>query len=246
MSTVARALALLGAFSAEQPVWAADELAAALGLSRATAYRYVKDLVEAGLLQRLDQGRLALGARIAELDFQLRGSDPVLRAAQPVMRTLARRTGLDAVLSVMFGGPRVVDTHRESASGALTLRYGRGRPRPLFRGAAPKVLLAALPVAAQRRLHERQRAEVDSAGMGTDWPAFRARLLEIAAAGGYLSRGELDRGVSALAVPVRDGAGTVLAALALVGRSAAFRSADMSSLRGRLDRAAELVARELG
>ena len=63
----------------------------------------------------------------------------------PLMDALAARTKLDAVLTSMFGNSDVVDTHRSSPGSSLHLEYGRGRPRPLFYGAAPKILLAHLP-----------------------------------------------------------------------------------------------------
>jgi DNA-binding IclR family transcriptional regulator len=119
MSSPARVFAVLGLFSSERPVWQPDEINEALGYSRPTGYRYVKELVEAGLLQKGSAGRYALGGRIIELDYQLRQIDPVLLAAMPAMQALAARTGFDAVLTVMYGGPRVIDIHRVSAGKEL-------------------------------------------------------------------------------------------------------------------------------
>jgi DNA-binding IclR family transcriptional regulator len=151
-------------FSQEHPVWNADEINEQLGYSRATGYRYVKDLVDAGLLQKVSQGGYALGARIIELDFQLRQTDPVLLAAAPVMDELAFRSRMDVVLSAMFGGMRLVDTHRVSPDSSLHLRYGRGRPRPLFRGAAPKIIMANLPRSQLLRIYEAHAAEIHQTG----------------------------------------------------------------------------------
>lgn len=139
MTSPARALAVLDLFTQQRPVWQPDEINGALGYTRATGYRYVKDLVEAGFLQKVSAGRYALGGRIVELDYQLRQSDPVLLAALPVMESLARGSGFDVVLSVLFGGPMVIDVHRVSVQSSLKLAYGRGRPRPLFRSGAPKI-----------------------------------------------------------------------------------------------------------
>ena len=103
MSSPSRALALLDLFSESRPVWHTDEMNEALGYTRATGYRYVRDLVEAGFLQKVSAGRYALGPRIIGLDYQLRRSDPVLLAAAPVMEDLVRRSRLDCVLTTMYG-----------------------------------------------------------------------------------------------------------------------------------------------
>jgi len=218
MTSPARALAILDLFSEEHPVWHTDDINESLGYTRATGYRYVKDLVEAGFLQKVGAGRYSLGARIIELDYQLRRSDPVLLAAVPVLDALARKARVDAVLSTIFGS-RLVDTYRASADPTLELGYGRGRPRPLFLGAAPKVILACMPRARLLKIYESFEHEVAGSGLGKSWPEFRERLTEIRNQGFYWSRGELERGVSGLAVPLFNADGDVAAAMALVGLS---------------------------
>ena len=218
MTSPSRVLAILGLFDATRPVWHTDEVNDALGYTRATGYRYVKDLVEAGFLKKVSAGRYALGARIIELDYQLRRSDPVLLASIPVMDRIVQEVGLDSVLTAMFG-MRVVDTHRASGDKGLKLGYGRGRPRPLFLGAGPKVLIAHLPRPQLVRLFEEHGDEAAAAGLGASWNEFRSYFASLKKRGFYLSRGELERGVGAAAVPLMGNDGDPLAALTLVGRS---------------------------
>jgi DNA-binding IclR family transcriptional regulator len=240
MTSPARVLAILNLFEEQHPVWHADEINEALGYTRATGYRYVKDLVEAGFLQKVSAGRYSLGPRIIELDFQLRRSDPVLLAAVPVMDELAKKARLDAVLSTIFG-TRLLDIHRASADPTLRLGYGRGRPRPLFLGAAPKVILAAMARPQLVRIYESCAADAASARLGKSWPEFRLKLGEIRKQGFYWSRGELDRGVSGAAVAVFNPDGDVAAALALVGRSESLESVGEPRLRSMLQRARDEI-----
>ncbi len=51
-SNLTRMLALFNAFSAEHPVLKAEDIMARMGYSRGTAYRYVRELVDAGFLAR--------------------------------------------------------------------------------------------------------------------------------------------------------------------------------------------------
>lgn len=246
MSSPARVLAVLGLFSRERPVWHTDEINEALGYARATGYRYVRELVESGFLRKVSAGRYALGARIIELDYQLRQSDPVLLAAAPVMDALAARSRLDVVLSTMLGEGKIIDIHRVSPDGALVLQYGRGRPRPLLRGAAPKVILACLPRAALLRIYEAHAKEIAHLGLGRDWPEFRAWLTVIRQRGMYVSAGELDPGVGAAAMPVLDAEGDVVAALAMVGRSKQIEAAGEVRLRAWLEEGVAQVRERMG
>lgn len=244
MTGPSRVLAVLNLYTEDRPVWHTDEINETLGYTRATGYRYIKDLVEAGLLQKVSAGRYALGARVIELDYTLRRSDPVLLAAAPVMDALARRTKLDAVLTAMYG-LHMVDTHRASGDASLQLQYGRGRPRPLLQGAAAKALLCGLPRAQLARIHEHCGAEIAAQGPGATWPEFRARMAAIRKQGFYVSRGELEPQVHAAAVPLFNADGEVAAALALVGTPQAIEQAGDARLQRWLTGAAQEIGQRL-
>lgn len=217
MSSPRRMLAILDLFTAEHPIWAIDDIMLRLGYARATGYRYVKDLVEVGLLQKVSAGYYSLGGRVIELDYQLRQTDPVLRAARGVMDKLASRSGFDVVLSVLYPGPRVIDIHRVEGKENLSLSHGRGRPRPVFRGGAPKVLLAYQPRAYLMRLYQEHAGDIAINGMGSDWAEFRAYLAAIRKRELYVSIGELDPFIGAAAVPILNADTEIVAALAMVG-----------------------------
>ena len=190
-------------------------------------------------------GHYALGPRIIQLDYQLRQSDPVLRAAVPVMESLASRTKLDVVLSAIFG-MQVVDTYRSNRGTSLQLAYGRGRPRPLFRGAAPKVLLAHLPRARLQRLYKAQSRQIAAAHLGNNWGQFRSCMTNISALPIYLSLGEVERSIGAAAVPLLNSEGDVVAALSLVSKTVTIRRLGETQLRRWLTKAAEEIQSRLG
>jgi len=245
MSSLSRILAILDLFTEARPTWQSDDIMAALNYSRPTTYRYIKDLAETGFLQRVAAGRYALGVRIIELDYLVRNCDPVLIAAMPAMDELARDVGLDAVLTAMFRD-RVVDIHRVQVDTALGLAFGRGRARPLFHGAAPKMILSHLPRAQAMKLYTAHAPEVARLGLGSDWPAFRDRLSAWRKAGVYVSRGELEMGVGAIAAPILNPMREVVAALALVGAPDRFDQAMLDDLRPKLLDARRRIETALG
>jgi DNA-binding IclR family transcriptional regulator len=110
----------------------------------------------------------------------------------------------------------IIDTHRESGADGLHLAYGRGRPRPLFLGAAPKVILATLPKAKLKRLYENHAQEMASFPLSASWDIFWKTLQKTRKAGYYISKGELEPDVGSIAVPFFDEGPHAVGALALV------------------------------
>lgn len=240
MSSAARLLAILDLFTPERPIWTPDAINQALGYTRPTGYRYVKQLVEAGFLHKMAGGRYSLGGRIMMLDFVQRQTDPMFVAAAAVMHELNRDTGLDVVLTGMFNG-RIVDTHRVAAEPHLQLRYTRGRVRPLFQGAAAKVLVSQLPRGQLRRLYDNHAEEARVQGAGSSWSEFRDLFARVRRQRFYLSYGELEPDVGGAAVPVVSPQADFIAALALVGTIEGLQRAGEQRLRAWLEAAAEQV-----
>lgn len=214
-SSLSRMLSVLDLFDDQRLQWSADDISAALGVSLPTGYRYVRMLSDAGLLQRSADSQYTLGPRIVVLDHYIRQADPVLQHGIPFMKELVAQTGLDCVVSALHG-QQLLDTHRELGQTPASLSYGRGRPRPLFRGGAPKVILAGWSAAALHKLLDTHTEEIAAAGLPTDWPGFRRYYSQIRKAGFYLSNGELEPNLAALAAPLHHADGSVAGALSLV------------------------------
>jgi DNA-binding IclR family transcriptional regulator len=201
-----------------------DEMAAQLGFTRSTLYRYLKELTEAGLLTSLPDLGYTLGPRIAELDFRMRTTDPLILAGAPVMADLVRAEGGVALLCRRYRD-RVLCVHQEQVGDAVHSSYERGYARPLLRGAASRVILANLPPVAVSRLFERLPLEFAAAGLGSSLAAARARLRAIRQAGWDSTEGQVTPGVTGIAAPLFDGQGTVLGSLSLtLGRRALAES----------------------
>jgi DNA-binding IclR family transcriptional regulator len=210
MSSVAKVLDVLDLFSLDTPVLRVEDIGQRLGYTRASAYRYVRDLCEAGLLAPAGGGAYALGPRVLELERLLRLTDPLLRASQLVLARMrpavARGGGVLLVCSLYRD--RVLCIHQEGAerltSGgrSIAIQRVRGLPLPLFRGAASLAILAHLPARQARALHARQREAIAQAGLGAGWPAFRERLADIRRAGFAVSTGQMDPDLAAVSAPI--------------------------------------------
>jgi len=214
-SSQSKMLSILDLFTADDPSWSAEGIATRIGCSAPTSYRYLRELVSAGLLMRSGSGNYSLGPRIITLDYQLRITDPYYAAGQPLMAALSARTGLDCVMTRLFD-EEIIDTHRESGSDSLNLAYGRGRHRPLFKGAAPKVILSTLPKSKLQRIYQNHSPELQASTPAITWETFWSTLQQTRKMGYYLSKGELEQDVGAIAVPFYGDTTHAIGALALV------------------------------
>ena len=219
--SIGKALAILYLFEAKRPEWTADELCGQVRGSRPTVYRYIRELVDVGLLRRIPGGRYALGPAIIRLDNVIRRSDPLLRAAVPTMREITTRTGCDCALTALFGRT-IMDMHSEHGDDSLPRGYGRGQPVEMFRGSAAKTILSQQPTDWQKRLYQTHSAEIAKVGMGRDWQAFAAQLLRIRKNGFYISRGEVTPTIATLALPISVPRAGYSAALSIVTTTARF------------------------
>jgi DNA-binding IclR family transcriptional regulator len=204
MAASDRSLSVLKLFTVEYPEWTAEEVAVELDVGIATAYRYLSALDEAGLVATTRPGRYGLGPTITQLDRQLRLTDPLLIAAQPVMSDLATYAPHGSVILLCRAvGDNVLCIHRVNAQGDPTeISYERGRPMPLFYGASSKMLLAYLPPRRVKSLFERHAKAIAKAGLGRTLPAFRSILTEWRKEGSLVTRGEVDPGLVGIAAPV--------------------------------------------
>jgi DNA-binding IclR family transcriptional regulator len=245
-SSLSRMLGVLDLFTDQRLEWSAEEITAALNVSLPTAYRYLRVLSEAGLLQHNHHALYTLGPRVVVFDYLIRQSDPVLNCAIPFMKDLVNQTGLDCVLSSLHGD-QFLDTHREYCMAPVNLSYGRGRPRPLFQGAAPKVILAGLGAAQLHKLFDAHAREIELAGLPKDWAEFRHHFSQIRKKGYYFSGGELEENISAIAVPIHqetEGSRATMCALSLVSSKQRMEVIDLNKLTPILQRTAkEIVAR---
>lgn len=199
-----RAVQVLRLFTVEKPDWSVEQAARALGVSAPSAYRYFAALVEAGLLSPSTNAHYVLGPAIIQYDRQIQLTDPMLRAARPIMADLIRFAPAHSVVLLCRIFRDVVLCMHQVADGEdlPSVSYERGRPMPLFSGATSKAILAHLAPRDLRRLHQVHADAIKAAGLGSDWDEFRAILQKMRKAGHVISASEVDRERVGIAAPI--------------------------------------------
>src|SRR5262245_14784961 len=202
MNRANRVNSILRLFTAEKPSWTPEEAAAALAVSLSTAYRQLSALLRAGLLDAVEGSKAyVLGPAIIELDRNIRMSDSLIIAAKPAMRWLAEQAPVASiVLLCRLYRDRVMCIHQEEKPGtAGEVSYERGRLMPLFRGAPSKMIIAQLP---SRRLASVVRDARAEGSVSDEQIPDLEELRRFRRQGFCITRGEVDKGIVGVAVPL--------------------------------------------
>ncbi|HSJ52697.1 MAG TPA: IclR family transcriptional regulator [Anaerolineae bacterium] len=225
VQSLERAIAILKAFSVAQPERGVGELSRELGLHKSTISRLMATLERGGLLDRDPHTqRYRLGVEILVLAAQVVGFLDVQGVARPFLKALSvefRESVNLVVLDVPTPGSgqsvQVVNLEQFVPPARQVKDIGRvGRRMSSHATAAGKVLLASLPPdLLLEALPDHLRA------FTPETITDRARLLEelaIVRQQGYgLALEELEEGLNAVAAPIYDHSGQVVAAASAAG-----------------------------
>lgn len=212
-SVLGRMAVVLNAFSIEKPTLSVEEVASLVSVSDPTAYRYLGELCQSGLLSRR-ANHYVLGPKVIELEFIIRSSDPILQAGEDIMRGLAETTGCNVLLCNIYN-ETIVNVFHAPGRQPVDVTFTRGKPMPLFRGSQARAILSALDRRRVKRIFERHSEDHDLKRIAASWDEFKALLQETRRRGYYISRDELDPNVTGIAAPVFDRDRSVLGSLVL-------------------------------
>lgn len=215
-NSLARMLGLLDLFTPSASVRPVSDLVNYLGTSRSTSYRYIKALHEAGLIEAVGNGHYVLGPRIVEFDRQIRMSDPLYKGGAEVLRPLVNLTSCSALLCALYSDS-VMCIRDEVAQDSPNIIFSRGQKRPLFSGAASKIILPYVPPHRLRSIFKQHQRNIAIAGLGTDWQGFRDHLSSIRKDGYLMTVGEFNPGVFGISAPVFNAAGLVIGSIGIAG-----------------------------
>lgn len=192
------------------------DLVAMLGLPRTTVYRILNSLQSHDMVRRSPAGGYTLGPRFLSLASRVLASSQDYDLAQlslPHLEQLSADTGEASKVSVRDrDGVLVVAAVKGKQPYALTT--SPGQRLPLHAGAAGKVLLAYLPPAELKPLIDGPLSRFTDRTL-TETDKLTQELARIRSRGWALDKGEYALSVHAVAAPIPDRTGQVIAALSI-------------------------------
>ena len=211
---LSHAVRIVEAFGPGDTALTVTEIARRSGLHIATASRLVEELSSFGWLQRDEDRKVRIGVRMWEVVSRASPTLSLREAAMPVMEDLHAIVGQHIQLGVMEGD-EVLFVERLTAPGAV-VNYTRVAGRlPLHASSSGLLLLAYAPPAQQERIISRP-LEVFTEQTIASPSQLRSALAEVRRQGYAFLAGHIHPDATGVAVPVRDPAGKVVAALAII------------------------------
>lgn len=211
VASFAKGLRVLEAFGAETPRRSITEVAAATGLDRATARRCLLTLHHGGYAD-YDGKFFTLTPRALRLGVGALAALPLSQIVQPWLDQLTERIGQSCSVSIL-DGTEIVYVARAAQRRVMSIGLMPGSRLPAHCTSMGRVLLAALPEPQARARIEASDLTPRTPFSVTEPDEILARLAEVRAAGHALIDQEVETGLRALAVPLFDMHGRVVAAL---------------------------------
>jgi DNA-binding IclR family transcriptional regulator len=242
---LAKGLTVLGLFDAENREWTLDEIAEHAGLPRMTAYRMIRTMEAARYLVRDPvTNRYHLGPALLAATYLSEGYAELVEIAKPYLRELTEKTGESATLAVEVDGVAVsvdlVDTprpfRREVAVGRIIgdTANANGKVFAAFKTGSERAAILAAP-----------RPQITSKTI-TDPKELAGELDRVARDGVAFDLEERNTGTCAVAAPVRDQLGKVIAALSIVVPTGRFGPAERRRYAEAVKEAADSLSAFLG
>ncbi|RVT43815.1 IclR family transcriptional regulator [Sphingobium algorifonticola] len=216
-------------------------------IPRSTVYRVLNTLADHGIIARSGSGGYALGFRLISLAAAVRtelSEQELIAIVQPFLVRIAAQTGETCKLSMLKDDHAAVVAVVQSEK-AMAPSSRVGSRFDLHAGAASKLLLAFADVAVQQRtmkaaLHRyTERTMIDPSVLDAELALIRKEEISH-------DRGEWNTAVHAIATPVRDHAGDVIAALSVTYFSGPEEEAMAAQVETALRAASAKVSAALG
>ena len=211
IESIARGFDVLRAFDEQRPVMSLSEVASAAALARPTARRILRTLESLGYVRVAGAG-YTLTPRVLELGSAYVQSLGLWDVARPHMERLVGKTHESSSIAQLDGSD-IVYVGRVAVPKIITLAVRIGTRFPAPATSLGKVLLAGLDADELDRV----LAQPSRAGVVAKWQPDRseldAALREVRARGWALTDEQLASGIRSIAAPLRDGSGSVVAAM---------------------------------
>jgi IclR family transcriptional regulator, pca regulon regulatory protein len=248
--SVLRGLSILESFTPTRQVQGVAEIADQLGMSRATAHRYMATMTAIGYLEQTANRRYRLGLRVLDLGMSALSSSELGEQADSHLADLRKSTGYTASLAVLDGTEIIyVGRARSFKRGQHKIDHNIrvGSRSPAYCTAMGKILLANLPRSVQNEIVYEIDFKRRTAKTITTKKAIRVELDHLREQGLAVSDEEQYDGLIAIATGVRDRSRDVVAAISLAAHVSMISLEEMLDALGpHLTSTADQISARLG
>jgi DNA-binding IclR family transcriptional regulator len=221
------------------------EIAAQLGVHKSTAFRLIATLERRGLVeQNLERGKYRLGVGILRLAGATTARLDVVQESRPLARSLAVDTGETVNIAVLSEGAAL---YLDQVAGGSSLQSHNwvGQRIPLHATANGKILLSGL-TSEQITAEVGTRLRAYTPATITSLKQLLAQIDDIREVGHAVVVDELERGLTAVAAPLHNVHGDVVASISVSGPTFRFDDERLASAVTKVVDVADEIGQRLG
>lgn len=244
VQSVDRAVTILKLLADEADLTVSD-VADRLDVHVSTASRLVTGLRSHDLVERSEtSGNLRLGVGLLRLAGTMASRLDIATYSQPVCDALAAQVGETTNVAIL-DEDAAINVCQAQGSGTVALQNWVGQRTTLHSTSSGKVLLAHLPGHRREALLSGALERFTPLTLVSN-SSLEAELAQVRDRGWAQAVEELEEGLNAVAAPIRDHTGRVIAALSVAGPGYRMAEELLPEIAQTVIRSAEEITRQLG
>lgn len=242
--SVERAISVL-MFIADNPIaLGLSEISRNVGLDKATTLRLIATLENEGLVRQESNSRnYILGPSVSRLINPMHMD--IRRICKPHLEQLVRSTGETACLIVRRGLEHVI-AEAVSAQYELCMAPNIGTTAPIHAGASGKCFLAFLSDDEAKAVIKTTKLKAITKDTITNPESYRRQMTKVRRQGYGISQGEIHPGGAAVAAPIFDRSGEVVAVVDLRGPQLRLDRMKLNQLAPLVVKCADAISEDQG
>ena len=215
------------------------------GIPKTTAFRMLKSLEEMEFLEKGTDAKYRLGILFLKFGHLVSMRLDVRKIAYPIMNELHNDVK-EAINLIVRDGNEAMYIEKVDTQQKVRLYTAIGRKSPLYAGACSRAILSFLPDAEIKEYLESIELESFAMGTITDKEKLYETIVQVKDLGYTISHSELENHTSAIAAPIFDHKGEVIAAMSIAGLASNYQGENVGIFVEKLKQATAEISKQLG
>ena len=242
--SLAKAFKILSLIDHNRPEITARIVVDELGLTLATAHRFLNTLVQLGALASYKRGSYCLGPRIWDLGRMEQLTNPLAQVVQPVIAAASEALNESVMASRLSrAGPICMAVARPNRPINIDVKVGA--ILPLHSTAQGKLWLASLSTRDRSARLAAYTLSATTPNTVQDRTILEEELRDIRTRGYAVNRGENEPDLGAVSVPVFDGQDLIVLSLSVFGLVTKFTDDFLDQAVSRLNEASHEIKQQM-
>lgn len=211
-----RAFRILEAFDRQRAALTSMEIAERVGMNNKTVHRFLLTMEEIGAVSRISRGRFCLGMALADLGSQVPVHRVLNEAVLLHLEKLAEHYN-ESIQAAVLESTDIVSIAHIPSRNVLSIGIRVGKRWPAYCTAVGKVLIANMTDSVLREYAPTLKYERRTPSTITSASALVRHIKKVRQQGYALNDQESERGLRAIAVPVKNRQDQTIAAISISG-----------------------------